>query len=40
MVGKDMISEVTCKETYEWTDATDAEWEWAEVGAAVAVYSP
>ena len=30
IVGKDMISEVTAKETYEWKDATGAEWEWAQ----------
>jgi carbamoyl-phosphate synthase small subunit len=29
IVGKDMISEVTSKETYEWSEATDAEWEWS-----------
>lgn len=27
IVGKDLISEVTCKETYEWSQGTDAEWE-------------
>ena len=29
IVGKDMISEVTCAEPYEWTDPTGEEWEWA-----------
>lgn len=29
IVGKDMIGTVTCKESYEWMDATDGEWEWA-----------
>lgn len=29
IVGKDMISEVTCKEKYVWDESTDAEWEWA-----------
>mmetsp|Transcript_24984 Transcript_24984/g.62362 ORF Transcript_24984/g.62362 Transcript_24984/m.62362 type:complete len:435 (-) Transcript_24984:533-1837(-) len=29
IVGKDMISQVTCSETYEWTEGTAAEWEWA-----------
>lgn len=27
IVGKDLISEVTCKESYQWTEATDAQWE-------------
>lgn len=30
IVGKDMISEVTCAEKYEWSEKTGAEWEWAE----------
>lgn len=30
IVGKDMISEVTCAEKYEWTETTGAEWEWSE----------
>ena len=29
IVGKDMISEVTCAEPYEWSDPTGEEWEWA-----------
>eukprot|EP00227_Mantoniella_beaufortii_P019275 CAMPEP_0197578954 /NCGR_PEP_ID=MMETSP1326-20131121/3042_1 /TAXON_ID=1155430 /ORGANISM="Genus nov. species nov., Strain RCC2288" /LENGTH=437 /DNA_ID=CAMNT_0043142261 /DNA_START=174 /DNA_END=1487 /DNA_ORIENTATION=- len=29
IVGKDMISEVTCKAPYEWSAETDEEWEWA-----------
>ena len=29
IVGKDMISEVTCAEPYEWSDPTEEEWEWA-----------
>ena len=36
IVGKDMISEVTCEKTYEWKDHTDDEWEWA-AGAMSAV---
>ncbi|MDA9098851.1 glutamine-hydrolyzing carbamoyl-phosphate synthase small subunit [bacterium] len=31
IVGKDMISEVSSKEQYEWTDPTGAEWEWAQM---------
>jgi carbamoyl-phosphate synthase small subunit len=30
IVGKDMISEVSSKETYEWKETTGAEWEWAQ----------
>ena len=30
IVGKDMISEVSSKETYAWNDTTGAEWEWAQ----------
>ena len=30
IVGKDMISEVSSKETYNWNDTTGAEWEWAQ----------
>ena len=29
IVGKDMISEVTCTEPYKWEDPTGAEWEFA-----------
>ena len=29
IVGKDMISEVTCTEPYEWQDPTGGEWEFA-----------
>lgn len=27
ILGKDLISEVTCSEPYEWKDPTEAEWE-------------
>ena len=27
IVGKDLISEVSCKETYEWNEMTAEEWE-------------
>ena len=26
-MGKDLISEVTCSEPYEWKDPTGTEWE-------------
>ena len=28
--GKDLISEVTCKEPYEWKETTDEEWEFSD----------
>lgn len=28
--GKDLISEVTCSEPYEWKELTDGEWEFSE----------
>ena len=28
--GKDLISEVTCKEPYEWKETTGEEWEFSE----------
>jgi carbamoyl-phosphate synthase small subunit len=27
IVGKDLLSVVSCKEPYEWRQGTDAEWE-------------
>jgi carbamoyl-phosphate synthase small subunit len=27
ILGKDLISEVTCSEPYEWKDPTEDEWE-------------
>jgi carbamoyl-phosphate synthase small subunit len=27
ILGKDLISEVTCREPYEWKDPTEDEWE-------------
>lgn len=27
ILGKDLISEVTCSEPYEWKDTTEHEWE-------------
>ena len=34
IVGKDMISTVSCREPYEWTDPTGEEWEWAAAAKA------
>lgn len=28
--GKDLISEVTCSEPYEWKELTDDEWEFSK----------
>ena len=28
--GKDLISEVTCSEPYEWKEITDDEWEFSK----------
>ena len=28
---QDLISEVTCKEPYEWKDSTEEEWEFSPV---------
>ncbi|CAH2080539.1 unnamed protein product [Thlaspi arvense] len=32
IVGVDLISGVSCKEPYEWTDRTDSEWEFSADG--------
>ena len=40
IVGKDMISEVTCTEPYEWSDPTGEEWEWAAEAKASTKGSP
>lgn len=29
ILGKDLISEVTCSEPYEWKDTTEHEWEFS-----------
>lgn len=34
IVGKDLITEVTCKEPYEWKDITDEEWEFSKTAQA------
>lgn len=28
--GKDLLSEVTCSEPYEWKQQTDGEWEFSQ----------
>jgi carbamoyl-phosphate synthase small subunit len=30
IVGKDLLSVVSCKEPYEWKDTTEEEWEFNE----------
>ncbi len=40
IVGKDLISEVTCSEPYEWSDPTGAEWEFNEKAQARAGKEP
>jgi carbamoyl-phosphate synthase small subunit len=30
IVGKDLLSVVSCKEPYEWKDVTEEEWEFNE----------
>lgn len=36
IVGKDLLSVVSCKEPYEWKDPTDNEWEFNEDAKAAA----
>ena len=40
ILGKDLISEVTCKEPYEWKDLTDEEWEFSKAAQAQAAEKP
>ena len=40
ILGKDLISEVTCKEPYEWKDLTDEEWEFSKAAQAQASEKP
>ena len=40
IVGKDLISEVTCSEPYEWKDPTGVEWEFNEKAQARAGKEP
>lgn len=40
ILGKDLISEVTCKEPYEWKDLTDKEWEFSKAAQAQAAEKP
>lgn len=40
IVGKDLISEVTCKKPYEWKDLTDKEWEFSKAAQAQATEKP
>ena len=38
--GKDLISEVTCREPYEWKDLTDEEWEFSKAAKARLEHDP
>jgi hypothetical protein len=38
--GKDLISEVTCKEPYEWNELTGAEWEFSPAALLNAKNAP
>lgn len=38
--GKDLISEVTCQEPYEWSELTDAEWEFSPAAVLNAKNAP
>ena len=38
--GKDLISEVTCREPYEWKDLTDEEWEFSKAAKARMEHDP
>ena len=40
ILGKDLISEVTCKEPYEWKDLTGEEWEFSKAAQAQAAEKP
>lgn len=40
IVGKDLISEVSCSEPYEWLDPTGAEWEFSDAARAQAGKAP
>ena len=40
ILGKDLISEVTCQEPYEWKDLTEEEWEFSKAAIAQATEKP
>ena len=39
-MGKDLISEVTCSEPYEWKDPTGIEWEFSDAARLQAGKAP
>lgn len=40
IVGKDLISEVTCSEPYQWKDPTGEEWEFSDAARLQAGKAP